>query len=67
MDQAAEQRFVREPVLNSEAVRIQAARESIELSRERILRELQAAIHPRRQEQLGAALAFLDEQLRNLA
>ena len=43
-----------------------SARESIELSRERILRELSVAVHPRHQEQLRAALAFLDTQLQGL-
>lgn len=44
-------------------VRLRSERESIELSRERILRELEAARHPRHREQLTAALAFLDDQL----
>ena len=66
MDEAASRNPARPPLLGDEALRKESARESIELSRERVLRELKATTHLRRQEQLGAALAFLDEQLRKL-
>jgi len=54
------------PQLNEAQLRVQHERESIELSRERILRELEAARHPRHREQLSQALNFLDEQLSKL-
>ncbi|MFL6414966.1 MAG: hypothetical protein ACJ74Y_04780 [Bryobacteraceae bacterium] len=47
-------------------LRLERERESIELSRGRILRELKAARHPRHREQLSQALSFLDEQLSKL-
>jgi hypothetical protein len=54
------------PKLSEAQVRIHRERESIELSRGRILRELEAARHPRHREQLSQALSFLDEQLSKL-
>ena len=36
---------------------------SIQLQRTRVLRELEAATHPRRREQLQAALSYLDQEL----
>ncbi|MFN7925771.1 MAG: hypothetical protein U0Q16_37065 [Bryobacteraceae bacterium] len=41
-------------------------RESLELSRTRVLNELASTKHPRRKQQLEAALAHLDEQLAKL-
>ncbi len=49
--------------LNEEEIRFQRECESIELSKVRILRELEAARHPRHREQLSAALAHLEHQL----
>ena len=49
---------------NQEDISLQRERESIELSKVRILRELEAAKHPRHREQLTAALAHLDHQLK---
>ena len=54
------------PKLNEAQLRLERERESIELSRSRILREMEAARHPRHREQLSHALSFLDEQLSNL-
>jgi len=48
---------------SEEELRLQRERESIELSKVRILRELEAAKHPRHREQLVAALAHLERQL----
>lgn len=42
-------------------------RESIELSRTRVLREMEETVHPRRREQLQAALEYLDGQLEQLS
>jgi hypothetical protein len=55
-----------QPKLNEAQLRVERERESIELSRGRILRELEAARHPRHREQLSAALSFLDERLSKL-
>ena len=52
--------------LNEAQVRLEREREGIELSRGRIIRELEAARHPRHREQLSQALNFLDEQLSKL-
>lgn len=52
-----------QPRLSDAQLRWQRERESIELSRGRILRELEAARHPRHREQLSQALSFLDERL----
>ncbi len=41
-------------------------RHQLELDRARVLRELQAACHPRFRGQLEAELAFLDSELRKL-
>ena len=56
----------RRPPPSAEEVRVQGARESIELSRQRVVHDLELTPHERRREQLTAALAFLDEQLRQL-
>ena len=55
-----------QPKLSEAQLRIQWERESIELSRCRILRELEAARHPRHREQLSQALSFLEERLSKL-
>lgn len=55
-----------QPRLSEAQLRVQRERESLELSRGRILRELEAARHPRHREQLSQALSFLDEQLSKL-
>ena len=47
----------------AEEVRIKAERESLELSRKRVLSDLAAATHPRRREQLESALRHLNEKL----
>jgi hypothetical protein len=55
-----------QPKVNEAQLRIERQRESIQLSRGRILRELEAARHPRHREQLSQALGFLDAQLAKL-
>ncbi len=54
------------PRASEEELHRQWERESIELSKGRILRELEAATHPVRKEQLRAALAHLDGLLAKL-
>lgn len=64
MDAAEARRTARKQIqLNEEELRLQRERESIELSKVRILRELETAKHPRHREQLAAALAHLEHQL----
>ncbi|OLE84185.1 MAG: hypothetical protein AUG07_06910 [Acidobacteria bacterium 13_1_20CM_2_60_10] len=41
--------------------------EGLRLSRTRIVRELEAATHPRHREQLTAALKFLDDKIAELS
>lgn len=68
MDAAEARRAAMQQVQRSEAeIRLQRERESIELSKVRILRELAAARHPRHREQLAAALAHLEQQLEKIA
>jgi|tagenome__1003787_1003787.scaffolds.fasta_scaffold16815633_1 hypothetical protein len=67
MDAAEERRAAARQAEVSEAeIARRRARESIELSIERIRREVAASTHPRHQEQLSAALAFLEKQLADL-
>jgi hypothetical protein len=44
-------------------MRTRTERESLELSRTRVLKDLGSATHPRRREQLEAALRHLNEKL----
>jgi hypothetical protein len=53
----------RQTPLTNEQIRIRSERESLELSRRRVLRDLESASHPRRREQLQAALNHLDQKL----
>lgn len=50
----------------AEQVRLRTERDSLELSRTRVLKDLEAATHPRRREQLEAALRHLDRKLAEL-
>ena len=50
----------------AEEVRLQGERQSLALSRTRVLKDLEASTHPRRREQLEAALQHLDRKLADL-
>ena len=64
MDAAEERRAAaKEAQLGEAEIARRRARESIELSMERIRREVAASTHPRHREQLSAALAYLEKQL----
>lgn len=52
--------------LTEEQIRIQREREHLELSRTRVLKDLEVARHPRHREQLEAAVRELDQRLNNL-
>jgi hypothetical protein len=49
--------------MSAEQLRRLRERESIELSRTRVLHDLDAATHPRRREMLEAALQHLNQKL----
>jgi hypothetical protein len=67
MDAAENRRTANaQSTLSPAQLRLKHEEESVELSRGRILRELEAARHPRHREQLSQALSFLDEQLSKL-
>jgi hypothetical protein len=51
----------------AEGLRVRAERESLELSRKRVLSDLEASTHPRRREQLKSALSHLERKLAALA
>ena len=55
----------RGPQRTPEQLEREAQRESLELSRQRVIHDLEQTVHPRRQEQLRAALAHLDKQLKD--
>jgi hypothetical protein len=67
MEEAAAKRATgRQSPLTDEQIRLQTERNSLELSRKRVLKDLEAATHPRRREQLEAALQHLDRKLAEL-
>jgi len=67
MEEAASRRAAaRQTPLTDEQIRLQTERRSLELSRTRVLKDLGAATHPRRREQLEAALRHLDRKLAEL-
>jgi hypothetical protein len=47
-------------------IEIARRRESLDLSRRRVLHDIENARHPRHREQLEKSLAFLDEELKKL-
>jgi hypothetical protein len=63
-EDAREQR--RKPELDRETLERDRRREGLEMSRRRIERELSETTSERRREQLRAALAHLDGELRNI-
>jgi hypothetical protein len=67
MEEAASKRSAaRRPPLTAEQLRLQTERNSLELSRTRVLKDLETTTHPRRREQLEAALRHLDAKLAQL-
>jgi len=67
MEEAASRRAAaRQTPLTDEQIRLHTERKSLELSRTRVLKDLEAATHPRRREQLEAALRHLDRKLAEL-
>ncbi len=67
MEEAASKRAAaRRTPLSAEEVRVRSERTSLELSRTRVLKDLEGTAHPRRREQLEAALRHLDRKLAEL-
>lgn len=66
--EAAEARSAkaREAQLSAEQVKMQRERESIELSRTRVLQDLAAASNPKYRDLLNRSLQYLDEKLKAL-
>jgi len=62
-DAATRRNAARRIPLTEEQIRLCRERESLELSRTRVLKDLESATHPRRREQLQAALHHLDQKL----
>ena len=64
MEEAASRRDVaRRTPLTDEQVRLRSERESLELSRTRVLKDIESTTHARRREQLQAALRHLEQKL----
>jgi hypothetical protein len=64
MEEAALRRAAPKPTPPTpEQLRIESERESLELSRRRVLGDLKAATNPRRREQLESALRHLEQKL----
>jgi hypothetical protein len=65
METAEERRAQRqeETALTPEQLRLRVERESLSLSIKRVQQDLQSATHPRRRDQLQAALLHLQEKL----
>lgn len=67
MEEAAARRAApRQKPPSAEQVRLSTERTSLELSRTRVIKDLEAATHPRRREQLQAALDHLERKLAEL-
>lgn len=60
------ERLRKQPQLTAEQVALRARRESLELDRKRVLRDLEAARHPRHQQMLKEALAHVEKLLAEL-
>jgi len=64
MEEAASRRdAARRTPLTADQIRLRSERQSLELSRTRVLKDLESATHARRREQLQAALHHLDRKL----
>lgn len=62
-DAASRRNAARQIPLTEEQIRVRSEREGLELSRKRVLKDLELATHPRRREQLQAALSHLEHKL----
>ena len=66
--EAAEERasLANRRALAAEEIRLQRERESLELSRTRVLQDLASAVNPKYREMLQRSLGFLEEKLKAL-
>jgi hypothetical protein len=53
--------------LTEDQIRLEHERESLQLSRKRVLKDIEAATHPRYRQQLEAALKHLEQRLKELS
>jgi hypothetical protein len=67
--ESAQERYERakKPAPTAAEIALERERESIELSRSRVLQDMAAASHPRYREMLQRSLDFLDAKLAKLA
>ena len=64
MEEAAARReAARQVPLTAEQVRLKSERQSLEMSRTRVLKDIESTTHARRREQLQAALRHLEQKL----
>jgi hypothetical protein len=66
MESAAERKANRDFTKSPEQLERDRKRESLELTRRRVLHDIETAHHERHREQLRAALAFLDAEIAGL-
>jgi hypothetical protein len=66
MDDAEDRKKVQRTHLSPEQQSRKSEVESIELSRARVMHDLEGVLHPRHRQSLEAALKFLDEKIRAL-
>jgi hypothetical protein len=66
MEEAAERKLRPEPALTAKQLEQQRKLDNFQLSRSRLLHDLQTACNPRYRSQLEAALAHLDREISNL-
>jgi len=64
---AAKRAPERRAALTEEQLRMEHERESLQMSRKRVLKDIEAATHPRYRQQLEAALKHLEQRLKELA
>jgi hypothetical protein len=67
MEEAASRReSARKTPLTADQIRVQSERHGLELSRARVLKDLEETTHERRRTQLQTALAYLERKLAEL-
>jgi len=67
MEEAASRRnAARKAPLTEDQIRVESERHSLELSRARVVKDLEATTHERRRAQLQAALEYLEKKIADL-
>jgi len=62
-DAASKRNSARKTPLTADQIRVESEKRSLELSRARVLKDLEETTHERRREQLHAALEFLEQKI----